>query len=1106
MERCKPRKDVGLRLRRCIIAIGVILFAIAALAALVTPADAQFGRNKIQYKNLKWQVLTTPHFEFYFHEGSEAFVLRAALIMEDGYRMLSEKLQEDLPWKVPVILYGAHSDFLQTNVADSMLPEGVQAFAEPSRKRIVLPFTGSYKAFAHTAVHELAHVFTFQVVYNRLLDNVFSRNYLFPMPLWIAEGVAEYLSVGWDAESDMYIRDAVIHDYLMDLDYAAGFMVYKAGQSALNYVEQTYGHEKVRELLYALGSTRNADIALERTLGLDVRSFSASWKKALRKHYWPMFGEKTEAEDIGRRLTNHRKDRAYYNTKAVMSPDGERVAYFSDRDGWISIYIMSVIDGKIIKKLVSGYRSNRFESLHFFTSSISFSPDGERLVFVAKSKGHDVLFVVDANNGRVKKKISVDVDEMTSPAWSPKGDKICVSANFSGQTDLLLVDVESGDTQRLTNDPADQLSPRFFPDGKRIVFTYYPEATIPVPVVLNAETRLAISEMDFLAYENVRQDLSLDIYEIEIETGIMRPMVKTAGDDDNPVILDKGRKMVFVSDVSGVSNLYVANLENGTHYRITDALSGIFTPDVNESKNRLTFTAFVEGGYDIFISDDLDHLLRQRYGDGSVVADVLGSKKGHDAGRKDSKTSAGPDIPLAALLGRADEIARANQENGDDATNSPVYAMTAADSSSMFDVKALLPESGASTADAAAQPTTAVAQNSASSLSPGSGGSATGNLEGIPATFGTEVPAPKGGSVSNYKLKMAPDFVGGGGVYFATGYGFGLANTIAFSDILGDHRMIFSFNIQKDIADADLLASYYYLKRRINYGLGFFQFSSYLNSRMSSIGESFSSYRLFAERNYGLFGMISYPFNTFDRVDLELQAFVSERRFFDRISDDQYSNQIFYAETNSSTRRLIEPSISYVHDASFYDMFGPVEGSRYTFSVSRGIGFNETGVSRTSGYLDFRRYKRIFYRNSVAARFAIAGSEGPDPRTYFLGGPSTLRGYDYLAFEGSRMAVVNLEYRFPLVDALIIGFPGRWGLGNVGGKLFYDVGTTWNKDELNPIRSDVNGLAFRDLRADFGFGVHFYMAYFLLNFQVAWQTDMREVYASHFSFFIGPAF
>ncbi|MDH3216602.1 MAG: hypothetical protein OEN01_09955, partial [Candidatus Krumholzibacteria bacterium] len=455
---------------------------------LAVPAQAQFGRNKIQYKDLDWQVLSTSHFEIHFYGGSERFAARAALVLEDGYARFSERLGETLPWKVPVILYGSHNDFLQTNIELSLIPEGVQAFAEPSRKRIVLPFTGSFPAFAHTAIHELAHVFTFNIVYNRLMDNVFSRNALFGMPLWIAEGFAEYLAVGWDAESDMFIRDAVIHDYLPTLNMASGFMVYKGGQSALNYIEDTYGREKILEVLGALSVTRSADGALEKTIGLTTREFSQRWMKAMRKHYWPMYGDKTEVEDIGQALTNHIKDRGYYNTKPVMSPDGERVAFFSDRDGLISIYVMSTIEGKILGKLVSGHRSNRFESLHFYTSSLAWSPDGEYITFVAKSDGRDQLYIVDSAKGKVKKKIDVKSDGLASPTWSPKGDLICVSAVFAGQTDLLIIDVDSGAYKRLTNDVADQLNPRFFPDGKRVAFGYYPDVTVSVPGDLSAQS------------------------------------------------------------------------------------------------------------------------------------------------------------------------------------------------------------------------------------------------------------------------------------------------------------------------------------------------------------------------------------------------------------------------------------------------------------------------------------------------------------------------------------------------------------------------------------------------------------------------------------------
>ncbi|HEX5132830.1 MAG TPA: hypothetical protein VFX92_10115, partial [Candidatus Krumholzibacteria bacterium] len=159
-----------MKLYKAFAAVVVTLLCAGFLPAV---SHAQyFGRNKIQYTDYKWQVLSTPHFDIHYYEGAEAFAVRAALVLEDGYEDYTYKLKEVLPWRVPVILYSSHADFLETNVADGQLSEGVQAFAEPSRRRIVLPFTSSFKEFQHTAIHELAHVFTFNIVYNRMLDNV----------------------------------------------------------------------------------------------------------------------------------------------------------------------------------------------------------------------------------------------------------------------------------------------------------------------------------------------------------------------------------------------------------------------------------------------------------------------------------------------------------------------------------------------------------------------------------------------------------------------------------------------------------------------------------------------------------------------------------------------------------------------------------------------------------------------------------------------------------------------------------------------------------------------------------------------------------------------
>ena len=98
-------------------------------------------------------------------------------------------------------------------------------------------------------------------------------------------------------------------------------------------------------------------------------------------------------EAVARKLTDHIENHGYYNTKPVLSPDGAYIVFFSDRSGMIEIHVISALDGKEIAKVVTGARSNRYESLHLLTSSICFDPAGTRVAFVAKSKGHDALFV-----------------------------------------------------------------------------------------------------------------------------------------------------------------------------------------------------------------------------------------------------------------------------------------------------------------------------------------------------------------------------------------------------------------------------------------------------------------------------------------------------------------------------------------------------------------------------------------------------------------------------------------------------------------------------------------------------------------------------------------
>jgi outer membrane protein assembly factor BamA len=136
-------------------------------------------------------------------------------------------------------------------------------------------------------------------------------------------------------------------------------------------------------------------------------------------------------------------------------------------------------------------------------------------------------------------------------------------------------------------------------------------------------------------------------------------------------------------------------------------------------------------------------------------------------------------------------------------------------------------------------------------------------------------------------------------------------------------------------------------------------------------------------------------------------------------------------------------------------------------------------------------------------------SLGDDPQIFFLGGPITMRGYDYLQFSGSRILLFNVEYRLPLVDAIIFGWPGRWGIPDIGGTLFLDSGSVSGRGaSVGPLPLWLRPRGSDDLKfySDFGFGFYMRMGYLILNFQLGWPTDFNRTGDVMFHFFIGPQF
>ena len=122
----------------------LVLAAALILPALPSEATAQyFGRNKVQFDDFDFSILSTEHFDWHFYPEEREAVLDATRMGERWYERFARTFQHEFEARKPVILYADHPDFQQTNTLSGFIGEGTGGVTESLKNRVIMPMTGS---------------------------------------------------------------------------------------------------------------------------------------------------------------------------------------------------------------------------------------------------------------------------------------------------------------------------------------------------------------------------------------------------------------------------------------------------------------------------------------------------------------------------------------------------------------------------------------------------------------------------------------------------------------------------------------------------------------------------------------------------------------------------------------------------------------------------------------------------------------------------------------------------------------------------------------------------------------------------------------------------
>ena len=656
------------------------------------------------------------------------------------------------------------------------------------------------------------------------------------------------------------------------------------------------------------------------------------------------------------------------------------------------------------------------------------SPDGKQMAFFSSRNLFSIdIFLADAETGKIKRTIlstALDPHLQTmgfinsAGAWSPDGKKFIFSTSTDARPVLSILDIKSGNVEKEIRFPklGEIYSPSWSPDGKQVVFSAIANGFTDLYLYDfgTGETKKLTDDpyADLqpewspdgkeIAFATDRFTTDLDdikegnytLAEIDPITGKIKSLPSfNTGKNINPQWSPDGKSIYFISNHDGISNIYKAVIATNKISQLTSLYTGVsgitsISPAISVAAkaNKIVYSAFENSKYSIYALDSTKYL--------------------------ENKPS---DIPFSAatidMLPPVDRFSSTfvdNLKNPDLGLPSDTSHFQIADYDASFHL--------------------------------------IGAAQGV-----------VGAGTDRYG-----SYLGGGvGLYW--------------SDLLGNHNLLTALQLQVggDYSYIGGVVNYVNTAHRLGWGGTLAQVPYYyggynagygtVNGEPAYIEEDY----IFKQTTRQVSGLISYPFSPTFRTDLS--AGFMNISFSNKVHKRAYSLntgiQIQDEVTDLGAQNDINLgtlSAALVYDNSVFGATSPILGSRARLEVSPAVG----SLLWFNVLADMRYYLMPIRPFTIAARVLHLGRYGKDAEDqrlfpYYLGYPDLVRGYSQGSFSnaeyyqdpnsynelyGSKLAVANLELRFPLLGLFGIG-QGYYGFLPIETAFFYDAGIAWNNGD-----------------------------------------------------------
>ncbi|MEL6122927.1 MAG: BamA/TamA family outer membrane protein [Bacteroidota bacterium] len=992
--------------------------------------QTEFGKNRVQYTDdmYRWTMYETENYITYWYGKGRNIAQSAIQIAEKLHPEIQNLVEHRINDKIEIIVYTDISDLLQSNIGNEEIFETRDDFTKVIGSRVFLYFDGNHRSLERRIKEGVAQVYLNAMYAQGSLQEVVDSEPDLRVPSWYQEGFASYVGASWDP---------LIEDELRDIWYQRNGKFRKfdrlssrhprvAGHSMWHYIATTYGRTSVTTLLYLMRLRDDIDDNLEFIFGFNEKKLKKDWRVFYEKLYSAEKNAFVEADSSASIQLRYKK----WWPKSMMrlSPDGSTVAYAVNNQGKYQLVLRDLATGE--QKVLFRFGSkNAVQQPDYNYPIVAWHPTRPEITVAYERRDIIRLRRIDLTTETYDEQ---DIPENFQRFYQIDyltDDSYVINGVTEGYSDLYVYRSRSRQSDPLTEDYHDDIDANYVQLGEQwgVLFaSNRPQATL-----LNERLDTILPTSKF------------DIYFLPVDSDVALRLTNTPDINERQPKLVNGNYLAYLSDESGVNNVYALDLSSRRPaYPITNLDRNVINMEGVKSSDRLLIQQYSDGAYEIkdlvprwstsvtpHLTAAADSELRiAQVEEQQVVPET--TEKEIETGDKFQSRYSDPEVvePLEQNI-QYNLIQRTYNETYDDASDPEVirfYPSRAVAARRMFKLE-----------DFAVRADNTVL------------------FEGLQsyANQDAEIEAQQTGVLVKGVVK----------------------------DLFEDWKIELGMRVPTTFNGSEFFAVLDDRRRRIDRRYALYR-RQQLNEFPANRGEPNVRQR---ETSFIALHRLSYPFDTYRSVRLTGQVRVDETFF-------QHTTDVTAALPEFNEKRF-SLKAEYVFDNTLGIDLNLRHGSRYKayvefinrFDLEVGREFNfeaSRGTTTVVGF-DARHYQPILRNSILAFRGAGATSFGSDKILYYVGGTDgwitptfdqsipvpqdenfafktiapNLRGFDHNIRNGRSFMVGSAELRIPLFKYLSARELRSKFLRNIQATAFFDIGSAWHgflpSIEDNPINT-----------------------------------------------------